>query len=509
LRTTDDATGPDLLPVSEDAADRAPVRSFVVGPAEGTAERPGATSEPLRPEGEEGPGHRPGRRRPSRLRGLDPLDLVRAFTIVATLAFRTVGALLRRPTTWRASGADGLADGLERLGPTFVKVGQLIASSPGAFPPDVVAACHRHLDRVRPVPVTHIESVIAADLGRPVAELFSSFDPVPLSAASVAQVHACTLHDGRDAVVKVQRPRIERPMYRDLRVLHALARAIDRSVPRTRSVNLPGLVADLHAVTRRELDFRHEAAAQTTFRTNLHALGDNALVTAPEAYDELCGPRVITMERLRGTAIDRYAVRCDDLEERRAVLQRVAKSWIEAVTVHGLFHGDLHGGNVWVLDDGRVAFLDFGINATLAPEWRELVAAIFYATALDGGFTRLARSTKAVGAIPDDAGTDEEVGERLAILAAPFAGTGIAEIGIGQSLGSIVTAFEQFGAKVPDELLLIAKQLLYLEGYTKVLAPDHDLLSDLDLLTSVFPEDVARLRRSRAEAEPPDGTSPP
>lgn len=423
-----------------------------------------------------------------------PRDLARALTVAAVLACACAWGAVRTPRRWRRGAADGLAGGFERLGPTFVKIGQLITSSPGAFPPALVAACQRHLDEVRSVPVDEIVAVIEADLGQPVRQLFASFDEVPLSAASIAQVHACRLLDGREAVVKVQRPGIADPMRRDLRVLHALARLVDRVVARTRSLNLPGLVTDLHRVTVRELDFANEAAAQERFGENLHAFGDNEQITVPTVYREWCGSKVLTMERLHGTPIARYAVTHPDPADRVEALRHVAKAWIEAVAVHGTFHGDLHGGNVWVLDDGRVAFLDFGIHATLPPGWSELVANLFYATSFDGGFEALARSTVAVGAIPADAGTEEEVGAALAVLAAPFLGTGIGEVPIGETLASVVKAFEQFGAKVPDELLLVSKQLVYLEGYTKALAPDHDLLGDPTIFVNLFGDDHAAHR---------------
>lgn len=430
-----------------------------------------------------------------------PADLLRAAAVAATIAWWTFVRVLRSPRRAKEAAASGIADAFEHLGPTFVKVGQLITSSPGAFPPELVAACRRHLDEVPPVPAAQVRAVIEEDLGRPIAVAFGSFDDRPLSAASIAQVHACTLPDGTEAVVKVQRPGIAEPMLRDLRVLHALARAVDRLVRRSRALNLPGLAADLHRVTVRELDLRHEATAQTTFRRNLHAFGDNLTATVPEVHAAMCGPRVITMERLHGRSIGRYAETHLDPEDRLRTLRRVAKPWIEAVAIHGTFHGDLHGGNVWVLDDDRIAFLDFGIHATLAPGWRRLVADLFRATTFGDGFDQVARSIIAVGAIPADAGTDEEVGAALGALAAPFLGAGIGTIPIGETLGSIVRAFEQFGAKIPDELLLVSKQLLYLEGYTTALAPGHDLLSDRALFANLRRADGCEGKLTTPEPE--------
>lgn len=432
-------------------------------------------------------------------------DLRRAVTVLLMLVRTTARAVAsrlrpgdRRP--WTDVVAVAVADSFEDLGPTFVKLGQLITSSPGVFPAPLVEACRRHLYSVRPVPASAVRAVIAEDLGAPVVELFGSFDDQPLSAASIAQVHACTLLDGQPAVVKVQRPDITTSMLADLRVLGHLARLIDR-IPAARGTNLPGIVADLHHVTIQELDFTHEAEVQSRFAEGLHAFGDNAMVTVPRVFPGLCGGRTITMERLSGTPLDRYAAEGQRAEEGETVLRRILKVWLEAVIVHGPFHGDVHGGNIWVLDDGRVAFLDFGISGELEPGWRQFLAKLFLGTAFDGGFAPLARSAKLLGAIPETAGTDEEVGDRLAVLITPFLGGGAAEVSLGEVLRSLVTAFDQFGTKVPNELILVAKQLLYLEGYTKALAPDHRLAADTYLLRNIHPDLVNKTRMASAHPD--------
>lgn len=412
---------------------------------------------------------------------------VASSTMAPPVARRLLGAD-RRP--WADVFAVAVADSLERLGPTFVKLGQLVTSSPGIFPAPLVEACRRHLYAVRPVPAAAIRAIIADDLGASVSELFASFDDRPLAAASIAQVHACTLPDGQPAVVKVQRPNITDSMLADLRILGRLARLIDR-IPAARGANLPGIVSDLHDVTVKELDFLHEASVQRRFGEGLHAFGDNALVTVPRIFPEHCGARTITMERLSGTPLDVYAGEKGRTEEGETVLRRILKAWLEAVMVHGPFHGDVHGGNIWVLDDGRAAFLDFGISGELDPDWRQFLASLFLGTAFDQGFAPLAHSAKLVGAIPEAAGTDEEVGDLLAAIITPFLSGGAADVSFGEVLRSLVTAFEQFGAKVPKELVLVAKQLLYLEGYTKALAPDHRLAADPYLLQNIHPDLVA------------------
>ena len=187
------------------------------------------------------------------------------------------------------AAATGLVEAFMALGPTYVKLGQMIASSPGMFPAPLADACLRTLDDVPPFPADEAIAIVEDDLGAPAADLFAEVDPAPLSAASIAQVHACVLRDGRSAVLKVQRPAIADRMNRDLRIMYRLARLADRT--RTgHLLNAPGIVEDLHQVTNEELDFTLEADRQARFRDNIGAFGDNAWITAPEVYATTAAP---------------------------------------------------------------------------------------------------------------------------------------------------------------------------------------------------------------------------
>jgi predicted unusual protein kinase regulating ubiquinone biosynthesis (AarF/ABC1/UbiB family) len=367
--------------------------------------------------------------------------------------------------------AEGCVDAMERLGPTFVKLGQLAASSPGLFPTTLSEACRRCLDRLEPAPFTAVREVVEADLGLTLDEAFAEFDEVPLSAASTAQVHACVLNDGREAVVKVQRPDIAERMNTDLRIMHRAARVAGR-VRRLAGANPVGIVEDLHRVTTQELDLALEARRQDQFRSTLHDFGDNLEITAPEVYWERCGPRTLCMQRVYGTPIDRFSATPGFAEVDTERLVRVAvKAWLEAACVHGPFHGDVHAGNVWVLVDGRLAFLDFGIMGELESGWKRVLATMLEVTALTGDYATLARAFKDVGAIPEAAGSDEDTGLLLAALLDPLFDQSLEEIGLGVVLQTTVRMFVDLGAIVPTEMVLILKQLVYFERYAKELAP--------------------------------------
>lgn len=424
-----------------------------------------------------------------------PAQLWRALVVGAVILCRVVFAVVTKPVTrrrlgWVDAAAEGVVDGFEVLGPTFVKLGQLMASAPGVFPTPLANACLRCLDDVPPVPAAAARAVIEADLGRPVAVLFAEFDDVPLAAASVAQVHACVLPDGRDAVVKVQRPGIRHRMLLDLRTAYWFARHLERAHDFFRIANATAIIRDLHAATMTELNSAVEADRQTRFRSALWAFGDNAGVTAPEVYWQYSGPHVICMERMRGIPFDRIPTDRDI--DTRMLIRRGVKAWIEAITLHGPFHGDVHAGNLWLLDDGRIAMLDFGIVGELPEAWRTILREMFHATLLDGDFSEVARGLRAVGIATDVAATDAEVGAQVGAVLAPVFANDLGELKLSTLIVALVAIGRQWGVTSPEELVLFGKQLGYFERYATTMAPGWVMGRDLYLFRNVFPDEVAR-----------------
>jgi predicted unusual protein kinase regulating ubiquinone biosynthesis (AarF/ABC1/UbiB family) len=387
-----------------------------------------------------------------------------------------------------------------------VKLGQMIASSPGMFPASLADACLRTLDDVPPFPADEAIAIVEGDLGAPAADLFAQVDPVPLSAASIAQVHACVLRDGRRAVLKVQRPAIADRVNRDLRIMYRVARLVERT--RTgHLLNAPGIVEDLHQVTNEELDFILEADRQARFRDHIDAFGDNAWITAPEVYADHCGPRVICMERLFGTPMDRFAeVRARGIDG-ELVLRRGLKVWMESALVHGPFHGDVHAGNIWVLDDGRAAYLDFGIMGELPAAHRDAVRAGQYTVMIDGDYTRVVRAWQSIGILGPDVGPVEEVAARLKAVLDPMFDLAIGEVSLAQLLRQQVELQREYGARAARELVLVSKQLMYFERYAKELAPTYNMARDLFLMKNVFPEAVAAACAARGITLPDDTRS--
>jgi predicted unusual protein kinase regulating ubiquinone biosynthesis (AarF/ABC1/UbiB family) len=333
--------------------------------------------------------------------------------------------------------------------------------------------------------------MIKRDLGRPPAAIFKRFEDIPLSAASIGQVHACVLPDGREAVIKLQRPNIRKRMTTDLRIMHRLAKTLERHFAFARNANAVALVEDLHGVTYQELNPALEAWRQHQFREKLWAFGDNKGITAPEIYWDYCGPHMICMERMTGIPMDEFDAIRDLGLDGELILRRGAKTWLEAVVMHGPFHGDMHAGNLWVLDDGRSSYLDFGIMGELPDEYKQLIKDLFYTFIFDQNFSRIARAYKRLGIIDDAMGTDAEVGLRIQMVIAPMLGT-TSSMSLGDFIVSSLDMMKQYGMTAPKELVLFSKQMLYMERYIKGLAPDWQIATDVFLVKNIFPDEAAK-----------------
>lgn len=423
-------------------------------------------------------------------------ELRRVFVVVSVLVasiLRGAGRRLVRPAgrSLLECGSAGMVEGFFVLGPTFVKLGQIVASSPGLFPEAMSRPAKRCLQEVPPFPVEIVHEVIESDLGRPLTELFRSFDDVPLSAASVGQVHACVLADGRDAVVKVQRPDIHTRMITDLRINYRFARLMMRTKVGRRA-NLVGQIRDLHKVTTQELSPPLEAYRQDRFRSKLHVFGDNHQVTVPEVYWDHCGPRTICMERVYGVPMDDFEALERMQFDARGNLRRGMKAWLEALVLHGPFHGDLHAGNIWALEDGRSCFLDFGIMGDLDAEWQQMVRDILYTFMIDHDFTRVVAGYKRLGVLSADLGDDDQLAAIMAAAFAPIMSSTMEDLNFGELFQQSLDMAEQLGEiSAPEELALLGKQFLYFERYVKGIAPDYMIIADPYLLKNIFPEEAA------------------
>ena len=293
---------------------------------------------------------------------------------LAVSASRHLGPLVARRVRRRPVAQRDLAPRLrhvfEDLGATFLKYGQLIASAPTLFGEDMAAEFRATLDTGPPMSLEEVRAAVAAELGRPPEEVFATFDAEPLGRASLAVVHRASTHEGRTAAVKVLRPGIEETIATDLALMERLFRVVARQLP-----DLGGPLTDLLQGLRlqlsEELDLRNEAAIMRYFR-ELPGRSDLPLVAVPEPYAELSGRRVLTMEFLDGFPVDDLA-RIAELDlDPRPVVEQVVKAWFMTGVRGGIFHGDVHAGNIMLLRDGRIALIDWGIVGRLDAETHQL-----------------------------------------------------------------------------------------------------------------------------------------
>jgi len=382
----------------------------------------------------------------------------------------------------------------QRLGSTYVKLGQFIASSPTLFPASYVREFQQCLDRTEPTDFVAIKRTIEADLGRPLGDVFQSFDEEPLASASVAQVHSAVLQTGERVAVKVQKPGVDRVLKADLGFLFIAARTLEFLSPDLARTSLVDIISEIRTSMLDELDFTKELDNVETFRKFLQRNGLERIAAAPRTYPEASGKKVLTMELFAGVPLT-------DLEGIRQYSKNPEQTLINALNVWSLsvraceiFHADVHAGNLLVLKDGRVAFIDFGIVGRIpANIWSAVEGLVLSFAAKDA--RGMARNLIAMGATDqavDEAALASDVASVLSriaglepevVLRGKGDGRVVAEVALDNDqvtelLLEVIRVADSNGLKLPREFALLVKQALYFDRYTKLLAPDLDPLRD-------------------------------
>ena len=362
------------------------------------------------------------------------------------------------------------------LGPTYVKFGQIIASSPGAFGEQLSKEFRTLLDAVPPADTAEVHKLFKDELGADPAELFATFDDEPFASASIAQVHFATLHTGEDVVVKIQRPGIRRRVAADLQILKRFAQVVELA-KLGRRLSAQDVVADFADNLAEELDFRIEAQSMEAWVSGLHGspLGRN--IKVPDVHWEFTSERVLTMERVHGVRIDDVtAIRTQGFDGTELV-KALLFATFEGGLRHGLFHGDLHAGNLLVDDQGRIVFLDFGIMGRIDPRTRWLLRELIYALLVKKDHAAAGKIVVLLGAV----GTikpEAQAAKDLEAFAAPLTLKTLGDMSYADIGKQLSTLAEAYDVKLPRELVLIGKQFLYVERYMKLLAPKWQMMSD-------------------------------
>jgi ubiquinone biosynthesis protein len=372
---------------------------------------------------------------------------------------------------------------IERLGATYIKLAQIISSGEGLFPTELVEEFKRCRDRVPAEDFDVVRRTIEADLGCRLGDVFAHVEPEALAAASIAQVHRARLLDGTEVVVKVQRPEVARLVRTDLKIMSWLAPHLVGRIPVAALANPPALVELFAETIVEELDFRMEAANMVDVGKVLHDLGQHGYVV-PRPHPELVGRRTLVMERIDGFNFDdvdgMHAAGIDT----EAVIRTGMVAFMEGALIHGIFHGDLHGGNLMVLADGRTALLDFGITARLDDDRRRAFLRMMI-TATTNDLTGQMAALRDLGALPRDTDLQAVISD-LRLDQEPIDPTTLTGEEMVAEVQRVVKALLGYGARLPKELMLYVKNMVFLDGAIARLAPDLDLLAEVASISMMF-----------------------
>ena len=383
----------------------------------------------------------------------------------------------------RAGLSRRLRKAFVRLGPTYIKLGQIISAAEGLLPEELVAEFKVLRDRVPAEPFDHVRRVIEADLGRPLDQVFSSFDAIPVAAASIAQVHFATLRTGEPVAVKVQRPGIERLVERDLTIMAWMAPILAEHVDALKIINLPALIEVFAETIVEELDFRLEAGNMLDIARVLDETG-HATIVVPRPHPSLVTKRVLVMERLEGFSFDDVAGMHEAGVDTNAVVRALMVSLLEGALIYGVFHGDLHGGNLLVLPDGRVGLLDHGITGRLDERRRGIFLKMMLSS-LGGDHMAVLRCYQELGALPADADLDRFLEEIPVDRPIVDPATADADQMLLE-MRRVTKALVAHGLKLPKEIVLFMKDFVFLDASIATLAPDLNLLAELTFISGYF-----------------------
>ena len=390
-------------------------------------------------------------------------DLVKESGLEGTLAAE------HRVTPKEAAKADELADDLEKLGPTFVKLGQLLSTRVELMPQAYLEALTRLQDKVEPFPFDEVEKIVCSELGIRMSKAFSDFDVTPMAAASLGQVHRARLRDGRQVAVKVQRPGIRDAMFEDLDALDEIAEFLDNHTAIGKRYEFCKMLDETRKSLVRELDYRQEANNLTTIGGHLKEF---PRIIVPEPIADYSSSRVLTMHYVHGKKITELSPLVRMEFDGGALAEELFRAYLQQILVDGFFHADPHPGNVFITDDYQIALIDLGMVGRVMPGLQEQLLQLLLAISEGRGDDAADIAIK-VGERKDDF-AEKEFKHRISQIVAQQHGATVEQMQVGRLVLEVTQASAENGIRVPPELTMLGKTLLNLDQVGRTIEPSFD-----------------------------------
>jgi ubiquinone biosynthesis protein len=364
---------------------------------------------------------------------------------------------------------------LEELGPTFIKLGQIMSNRPDLLAPELILELEKLQTRVPPFPYDEAKKLIEAELGKPLRTVFARFDLEPVASASIAQAHKARLKSGEEVIVKVQRPNIEETINTDIEILKRLAGIFEHLILQAETLDAVNVIDEFGKSLNREIDFINEAMHIEKFAANFQ---EESSLVVPAVFRDYSSKRVLTMEFIDGTHVSELKRLHEKGIDTKKIADTGTRLVLEQIFEHGFFHADPHPGNVMVLDDERVCFLDFGMMGMILPKHRNYLSNIMVGIVNQdaGGITKslidFSRS--------ENIENRENLEYEIFVLSEQYSHLPLKDINMGDLLPKMLSVILDYELRLPANIFMLTKALITIEGVGRRLDPEYDLMSHIE-----------------------------
>lgn len=366
-----------------------------------------------------------------------------------------------------------LVRAFEKLGPTFIKLGQILSLRPDMLPKEYIKAFGELQDKVPPFPYIEVEKIIKEDFGKPIGKLFQSFDKTPIASASISQVHKARLKNGKIVAVKVQRPNVRKLMEIDIEIMLYLAKLLASHSNHIAKIRPVAIIDEFKQWTERELDFSIEASNARRFYNNFKG---SQTVKIPAVYDDYSGKRVLTMEFIDGMELHNL-----DLKKKgyniKVILKNGFDSILTQVFIHGFFHADPHPGNILVLPKNKIAFVDFGIVGMFDDHLKKMCIELFYGIVEDDTDS-IVNTFIDMGLVDEDQTDIDEFRKEILLVLGPLQASRLKDVTISHVLEEVLDIAFRHKVKMPVDFVLFGKAIVELEGIGLEYEPDFRFIDN-------------------------------